>query len=325
MVDLASFPFRTVLVTGGTGTFGNACAEYLLRYTSNTKIRIYSRDEVKQGAMREKYGAERLSFLLGDVRDLGRLQRAMRGVDLVLHAAALKQVPAGEYNPDEFVKTNIIGSMNVIETAVAEGVKKVVMLSTDKACAPVNLYGASKMAAERLFIGANHYANKTILCVTRYGNVMGSRGSVVEFFRHKLANGEALPVTSTKATRFWMHIAEAVDLVLTAAVHAKSGEIFVPNLPAFNLIDLVEVMVEDSGSSSDIEVVGLRPGEKEHESLMTDIELGLAVQRDGIFVVRPESLGGVTRKPIDGLSLYRSDVWRPRLSKDDIRARLALV
>lgn len=324
MLDLDRFPFRTILITGGTGTFGDACARFLLHHTSDTKIRIYSRDEAKQAIMREKYGEHRLSFLLGDVRDYPRLQRAMRGVDLVLHAAAMKQVPAGEYNPDEFVKTNIMGSMNTIEAAISANVKKVVMLSTDKAVHPSTLYGATKMTAERLFIGANSYAPHTSLCVTRYGNVMGSRGSVVEVFLRRLAKNERLPVTSVNATRFWMSIQQAVELVLNAAMNAEPGDIFIPNLPAFYIIDLVEVMLREHGKDlGGFDVIGLRTDEKEHELLLNNAEICRVIKRsDDIFVVKPNR-SDVNRHNTERLHLlYRSDIWEPKLTQDDIYRKL---
>ena len=270
--------YSVVAITGGTGTFGRAMTRYLLEHASHVRVRCFSRDEYKQSQMKQEYAehTDRLSFLLGDVRDVDRLALAFRDVDLVIHAAALKQVPALEYNPFEAVQTNIIGSANVIRAAIQANVKHAILLSSDKAVHPLNLYGATKLCAEKLFVQANVYAaQRTRFNVARYGNIAGSRGSVIEVYRQAIAAGRKLPVTDPNMTRFWMVINDAIRLVCFVADQPIQGGIFVPQLYAFRLTDLCRAMLGRTWAQvidKHVEIIGLRPGEKLHEMLMTDDE-----------------------------------------------------
>jgi UDP-N-acetylglucosamine 4,6-dehydratase/5-epimerase len=267
------FPFKDILITGGTGTFGKAFVKYARYSLPHVVLRVFSRDEDKQRLMREELGDDHITYMIGDVRDRDRLERAMRGVDLVIHAAALKQVPTGESNCDEFIKTNVLGSMMVGEAAISSGVKRVVFLSTDKAAYPQTAYGASKLIAERYFISANSYSPNTDFVLTRYGNIAGSRGSVIPLFQGLIESGRPLPVTNLDATRFWMNITEAIKLVIDAALLAERGEIFVPVLSSFSLRDLIVAMLGHDPEPKELKLVGLRNSEKVHETLMTAEEL----------------------------------------------------
>ena len=260
---------KSVLITGGTGSLGRGLVKEILnRWPSIRRLIVFSRDELKQYEMRQQLSEERfpsLRFFLGDVRDLQRLRRAFNRVDVVIHAAALKQVPAAEYNPMEFVRTNVIGAENVIEAAIDAKVATVVALSTDKAAAPVNLYGATKLCSDKLFVAAQSYAGSDLRCaVVRYGNVMASRGSVVPFFLKKAQTG-TLPITHPDMTRFSISLQEGVDLVLWAIKNTQGGEIFIPKIPSFRVVDLAEAI----GPGCKQEIVGMRPGEKIHEEMIT--------------------------------------------------------
>lgn len=260
------FDAATILITGGTGTFGKECAEHLLTHHNPAKVIIFSRDEFKQYEMAkllppEKYPAIR--YFIGDVRDKERLYRAFDGVDYVIHAAALKHVPAAEYNPFEAVKTNVFGAANVIDAAIDRKVKKVIALSTDKAVSPVNLYGATKLCSDKLFAAANSYAATTRFAVVRYGNVLGSRGSVIPFFMQQRATGR-LPVTDPRMTRFWITLEGGIQFVLDGFRRMKGGEVFVPKLPSMNIMSLARAI----GPDCEIDVVGIRPGEKIHELMI---------------------------------------------------------
>lgn len=270
MLNIKNFPFHDILIIGGTGTYGQACTRYVLDRITDVKIRIYSRDEVKQNQMKSSFGNDHIVFQLGDVRDLPRLERAMRGADLVILAAALKRVDSGETNVDEHIKTNILGGMNTVEAAIKSNVKKVIFLSSDKACAPVNLYGGTKMVVEKLFVGANHYSQDTEFSITRYGNVMGSRGSVLETFKECYQQGKKLPLTHMGATRFWMDVDQAVELSLAAAMWAPRAVMYVPFLSNFMMSQLAGSIYEDP---SQWDVIGLRHGEKVDETLLTIDEL----------------------------------------------------
>jgi len=259
---------QQILLTGGTGSFGKAFVRRLLATGDHLTVRIYSRDELKQvEMMREFDGDARLRFLTGDVRDRDRLRRAMQGVDLVVHAAAMKQVPICEYNPAEAVKTNVYGAENVIEAAIDSGVPRTVALSTDKAVGPVNLYGATKLCAEKLFVHGNIYdgTRRTRFSCVRYGNVMGSRGSVIPLFLEQAPSG-VLTVTDKRMTRFWISLDQAVSLVLLAAQEMEGGEIFVPKIPSMRIIDLARAIAPEAR----VKEVGIRPGEKLHEVLLTE-------------------------------------------------------
>jgi UDP-N-acetylglucosamine 4,6-dehydratase/5-epimerase len=276
---------QVVLVTGGTGSFGKQFIEIMLNEYRPAKLIVFSRDELKQHEMRASgFDAPNLRYFIGDVRDVDRLRRAMHGVDIVVHAAALKQVPACEYNPMEAIKTNILGSSNVIEAALDAGIKKVLALSTDKAVNPVNLYGATKLAAEKLFVQSNSYAAGTatrFACV-RYGNVVGSRGSVVPIFIRQRANGK-LTITDQRMTRFWLTLEQGVRFVIRCIEQMQGGEVFVPKIPSTRIVDLAKVIAPDA----DFEIVGIRPGEKLHEVLIHEDEARSAVEREDMFVVVP--------------------------------------
>jgi len=275
---------QVVLVTGGTGSFGQAFIKHVLATASPKKVIVLSRDEWKQSEMQKKFSDPRLRYFLGDVRDLARLQRAFDGVDVVIHAAALKQVHTLEYNPFEAVKTNVIGSENVITAAIDQKVKKVVALSTDKAVNPLNLYGATKLCAEKLFQASNSYSgdHETIFSIVRYGNVVGSRGSVVPLFFELKASGR-LPITDKRMTRFWITLEESVQLVLHALSQMKGGEIFIPKIPSMRITDLAKAI----GPNCKVEEIGIRPGEKIHEILMTEDESSRALDEGECFVINP--------------------------------------
>jgi UDP-N-acetylglucosamine 4,6-dehydratase (inverting) len=279
-----------ILVTGGTGSFGNRFIATLLEHHKPNKIVVYSRDELKQFEMSNRapfVGRDDvMRYFLGDVRDLQRLERAMEGIDIVIHAAALKQVPAAEYNPFEAVKTNIIGGQNVIDACLAANVKRVIALSTDKAAAPINLYGATKLCSDKLFVAANNYrgARSIRFSVVRYGNVFGSRGSVVPFFLQRRASG-ILPVTDERMTRFSITLQHGVDFVLDCLQRMWGGELFVPKIPSYRILDVASTLAPECR----IEVVGIRPGEKLHEEMITDTDSLNTLEFDGYYVILPST------------------------------------
>ena len=279
---------KTILVTGGTGSFGNAFTKYVLEHYEPKKIIIYSRDEYKQFVMNNKFRQYegKLRFFIGDVRDKERLGRAFDGVDYVVHAAALKQVPACEYNPMEAVKTNINGAMNIVDAALDRGVKRVVALSTDKAVNPINLYGGTKLVSDKLFIAANAYAGAKDVCfsIVRYGNVAGSRGSVIPFFRNIIAEGGTkLPITDYRMTRFWISLEEGVQLVIKALSEAKGGETFISKIPSFKITDLAQAILP----GCEMPEVGIREGEKLHEVMVTREDSMLAYEYEKHYIVYP--------------------------------------
>lgn len=258
----------SVLITGGTGSLGKALIRYLLEFTNVRRVAIFSRDELKQHNLRNEIGEDdRLRWFIGDIRDLERLKRAFHGVDFVIHAAALKQVDTGEYNPMEFIKTNVLGSQNVIDASIDAGVKRVVALSTDKASSPINLYGATKLTADKLFVAANNYSFSygTTFSVVRYGNVMGSRGSVIPYWRELANAGQPLPITDLRMTRFWISIEEAVRFVLESLEIMTGGELYVPRIPSMRITDLAKAV----SPNSELQEVGMRPGEKLHEEMIS--------------------------------------------------------
>jgi UDP-N-acetylglucosamine 4,6-dehydratase (inverting) len=283
------FTNKTILVTGGTGSFGKKFTQTVLKEHNPKVIRIFSRGELKQQQMREQFqqfpNAEKLRFFIGDVRDRDRLHRAMNGVDIVIHAAALKQVPTCEYNPIEAVRTNIDGAANVIDAAIDNNVEKVMALSTDKAVHPVNLYGATKLVAEKLFIQGNTYSGgrKTKFSCVRYGNVMASRGSVIPVFQEQRKIG-VVTITDKNMTRFWITQEQAVRFIINCIEKMKGGEIFVPKIPSMKIIDLAEVIAPECKR----EVIGIRPGEKINEVLLTGEEARHAKEFDNYFVIEPE-------------------------------------
>lgn len=280
---------KTILVTGGTGSFGHQFVDYVLKNYKPKKIIIYSRDEYKQFVMDNEYKEHRdvLRYFIGDVRDEGRLKRAMNGVDYVVHAAALKQVPACEYNPIEAIKTNINGAVNVINASLDAGVKKVVALSTDKSVNPINLYGGTKLVSDKLFIAANSYSgeNGTIFSIVRYGNVAGSRGSVIPFFDNIIKNGGTeLPITDYRMTRFWISLEEGVKLVIKALEESRGGETFISKIPSFKITDLAQAMLP----GCEMPEVGIREGEKLHEIMITTEDSLHTYEYEKHFIVYPQ-------------------------------------
>ena len=276
----------SVLITGGTGSLGKSLVHYLLTETTVRRIAVFSRDELKQHDLRIHFKDDpRLRWFLGDIRDLDRLKRAFHGVDFVIHAAALKQVDTGEYNPMEFIKTNVLGSQNVIDASIDAGVKRVVALSTDKASSPINLYGATKLTADKLFVAANNYSYTygTIFSVVRYGNVMGSRGSVIPFFKNLAAQGKPLPITDLRMTRFWISIEDAVKFVIDSLEMMTGGELYVPRIPSMKIIDLAHAV----SAESKLEEIGMRPGEKLHEEMISADDSRRTIILDNRFVVTP--------------------------------------
>jgi len=275
---------KTILITGGTGSFGRSFVKYILRNEQIKKIIVFSRDELKQSYMQKEIHDERLRFFIGDIRDKDRLQRAFKKVDIVVHAAALKQVPTLEYNPFEAVKTNIIGTQNVIDAAIDQGIQKAILISTDKSVEPINLYGSTKLCAEKLFISGNSYAPcQTKFSCVRYGNVIGSRGSIVEVLMNK-KHEEKIKITDDRMTRFWISLEQSFALVLFSLKYMRGGEIFIPKIPSMKLIDLVDAIAPNC----DYEIIGMRPGEKIHESLLTKEEASHSVEFDNYIVVLPE-------------------------------------
>ncbi|MFT6991003.1 MAG: UDP-N-acetylglucosamine 4,6-dehydratase [Paraglaciecola sp.] len=280
------FDNKSILITGGTGSFGKSFSAYLIKHYSPKKVIIYSRDELKQFEMQQQFTDPCMRFFIGDVRDKERLISAMRDVDYVVHAAALKQVPAAEYNPNECIKTNIYGSQNVIDAAIAADVSRVIALSTDKAANPVNLYGATKLASDKLFVAANNMsgAKGPRFAVVRYGNVVGSRGSVVPFFHQLLDEGVTkLPVTHEEMTRFWITLDNGVEFVVKNFQRMQGGEIFVPKIPSIRILDLVESI----SGKREYDVVGIRPGEKLHEVMVPQEMAHHSLEFDDHYVITP--------------------------------------
>ena len=324
------FNNKSILVTGGTGSFGKKFINTVIDRFSPEKIIVYSRDELKQFEMQQELpddGKSPMRYFIGDVRDLGRLKMAMKGVDFVVHAAALKQVPATEYNPFEAVKTNVLGGQNVIDAAFKNGVKKVIALSTDKAAAPINLYGATKLTSDKLFITANNYkGNQDIkFSVVRYGNVMGSRGSVIPFFNEKRQNG-VLPITDERMTRFNITLQEGVDFVLKNFERMWGGELFVPKIPSYNILDIAKAIAPDCKH----EIVGIRPGEKLHEEMITESDAMNTIEFDDYYVIVPsirvwsktkfinQSNGDIGKPCPDGFS-YNSKSNNQFLTVEELR------
>ena len=311
----------SILVTGGTGSFGKEFIRFALDHLDPKRLVVFSRDELKQYEARQLFNDDpRLRWFIGDVRDQSRLLRAMHGIDYVVHAAALKQVDTAEYNPFEFVKTNVIGSQNVIEAAIDAGVQKVVALSTDKASSPINLYGATKLTADKLFISGNHYAAAypTRFAVVRYGNVMGSRGSVIPFFRRLADAGEPLPITDMRCTRFFITLDQAVEMVVGTFDLMQGGELLVPRIRSMKIVDLAQAIAP----GADLVDIGLRPGEKLHEEMISPEEGRRAVllANGQYYVIQPDLATWGYRPPEGGTPVpddfaYRSntnDQWYTR-------------
>jgi len=327
------FQNKTILITGATGSFGQRCVRILLDEYQPKKIIIFSRDELKQFQMQEKFNNhERLRFFIGDVRDKERLYRAMDGVDLVIHAAALKQVPAIEYNPFEAIRTNVIGAYNVLTAAIDRGVEKVIALSTDKAANPINLYGASKLCSDKLFISGNNLASgkNTRLAVVRYGNVVGSRGSVIPLFLRQKKTGK-LTITDERMTRFLITLDQGVRFVLNSFDHMVGGEIFVPKIPSVKITDLAKAIAPEC----EIEITGIRPGEKLHEVMVPEDDSRNTLELDNFFLIQPQyhwwnkdyylNINGQKSKPCADGFRYSSEINTHWLSSDELKILVAEV
>lgn len=312
---------KTILVTGGTGSFGKKFVSTVLKQQVK-KVIVFSRDELKQYEMAQEFTDPRMRFFIGDVRDKDRLYRAFDGVDIVIHAAAMKHVGACEYNPFEAVKTNIHGAQNIIEAAIDCGVEQVIALSTDKAASPLNLYGATKLASDKLFVAANSYVGEknTKFAVVRYGNVVGSRGSVVPFFKKVKSTG-VVPITDERMTRFWITLDQGVQFVLDSLERMHGGEIFIPKIPSMKVTDLAKAIAPEC----EVEIVGIRPGEKLHEAMITEDDARQTLEYDSYFIIQPEfpwwseenRVGG--KKLVDGFK-YTSDLNEEWLSIEELKS-----
>ncbi len=300
------FNDKTILITGGTGSFGKKCTEIILKRYKPKKLIIFSRDELKQFEMAQTFSDKKYScvrYFIGDVRDKERLYRAFQGVDYIIHAAALKQVPTAEYNPFEAVKTNIIGAENIINAAIDKGVKKIIALSTDKAANPINLYGATKLCSDKLFIAGNAYVGRedAVFSVVRYGNVVGSRGSVVPFFLKQKETG-VLTITDPRMTRFWITLEQGVDFVLSCLERMVGGELFVPKIPSMNIMDLAKAIAPEC----ETKIIGIRPGEKLHEVMVPKDEARMTLDFGTHYVIQPDfrffirRFDAKTGKPVTG-------------------------
>ena len=331
MADANLLKDKTILITGGTGSFGKCFSRYVLEHYEPKKIIVYSRDEYKQFVMSNdeffKAHADKMRYFIGDVRDCDRLKRALEGTDYCIHAAALKQVPACEYNPAEAIKTNVGGAQNVIDASLDCGVKKVVALSTDKAVNPVNLYGGTKLVSDKLFIAANAYAGSKDInfSIVRYGNVAGSRGSVIPFFRSLIERGETtLPITDYRMTRFWISLEQGVELVIKALAEAKGGETFISKIPSFYVKDLAEAMLPGCTTKE----TGIRPGEKLHEVMITPEDSATTYEFEKNYVIYPQityndrQVPDLSGKKVEDGFAYSSGNNKEWMSVDEIRERL---
>ncbi|HYN97895.1 MAG TPA: UDP-N-acetylglucosamine 4,6-dehydratase (inverting) [Pilimelia sp.] len=318
----------SILITGGTGSFGKAFLRHVLDELDPHRVVVFSRDELKQYEVRQMFGDDsRLRWFIGDIRDRFRLTRAMHGIDYVVHAAALKQVDTAEYNPSEYVATNVTGSEHVVDAAIETGVKKVIALSTDKASSPINLYGATKLVADKVFVSANHYAanHPTRFSVVRYGNVMGSRGSVVPLFRRLNAEGKSLPITDKRMTRFWITLEQAVEFVVNSFEIMQGGELYVPRIPSMHILDLIEAVAPDASTHE----IGIRPGEKLHEEMIAPDDSRRTVKFPDRYVVQPTIATWGYQPPAGGESVadgftYRSDSNDEWLTVPQLRTMLGI-
>lgn len=325
--SLSALRGSSLLVTGGTGSFGKAFIRHVLDELDPARVVVFSRDELKQYEVRQLLADDpRLRWFIGDIRDRDRLTRAMHGVEYVVHAAALKQVDTAEYNPFEYVQTNINGSQHVVEASIDAGVRRVVALSTDKASSPINLYGATKLVADKLFISGNHYAahHPVRFCVVRYGNVMGSRGSAIPFFQSLAERGESIPITHRDMTRFWITLEQAVKFVVDSFDMMNGGELYVPRIPSMRLMDLVEAVAPDAP----VHEVGIRPGEKLHEEMIARDDSRRTLKLADRYVVQPTIADWGYVPPEGGEVVpdgfaYRSNTNEEWLSVDDLRSMLA--
>ena len=313
---------KVILITGGTGSFGKKFAEVVLKKYQPKKLIIFSRDEMKQYEMAKTFNDERIRYFIGDVRDAVRLNRAFQGVDIVIHAAALKIVPSAEYNPFEAVNTNVLGAENVINAAIDNNVSRVIALSTDKAANPVNLYGATKLCAEKMFVAANNYVRKdgeTRFSVVRYGNVFGSRGSVIPFFRECSKTG-VIPITDDRMTRFWISLEQGVALVLSSLSEMQGGEVFIPKIPSMKIVDLARAIAP----TCKIQIIGIRPGEKMHETLLSADDGNDSYELEDKFILQSKVAFAGAKQPrgkhlgLDFLG-YRSDANTQWLTVEELR------
>lgn len=329
--DQCDFTDRSVLVTGGTGSFGRRFIKTVLDRFKPRKLVVFSRDEMKQYEMAQDLPPEKhpcLRYFIGDVRDSARLDMAMRGIDFIVHAAALKHVPAAEYNPFECIRTNVLGAENVVQAAIRNGVRRVVALSTDKACSPANLYGASKLASDKIFVAANNLSGRdgTRFAVVRYGNVLGSRGSVVPFFQKLIQDGaESLPITDPRMTRFWITLDQGVEFVLGSFALMHGGEIFVPKIPSMRVTDLARALAPDLPHR----VVGIRPGEKLHEVMITEDDARTTIELDDRYVIEPafhfwvrQHIDAAGARPVAEDFRYASHTNTQWLGVDNLRQML---
>ncbi|ABK44909.1 polysaccharide biosynthesis protein CapD [Magnetococcus marinus MC-1] len=323
---------QSILVTGGTGSFGRHFIKHVLQHFKPKRLIIYSRDELKQYEMQTDpafMGHKCLRFFIGDVRDRARLESALREVDYVIHAAALKQVPTAEYNPMECIHTNVMGAENVVQASLANGIKRVIALSTDKAANPINLYGASKLASDKIFVAANHLSGSigTRFSVVRYGNVVGSRGSVVPLFQRLVAEGVTeLPITDIRMTRFWITLEQGVNFVLSSLAIMRGGEVFIPKIPSMRVVDLATALAPNTPHK----VVGIRPGEKLHEVMITEDDARNTVDLDDRYVIEPTVVEWSRRsfllddgKPVDEAFSYTSDSNTEWLDRENLFTMLA--
>jgi UDP-N-acetylglucosamine 4,6-dehydratase/5-epimerase len=316
---------KTILITGGTGSFGKKCTQIILKRYKPKRLIIFSRDELKQFEMAQEFPISKyecIRYFIGDVRDKERMHRAFHGVDYVIHAAALKQVPAAEYNPFEAIKTNILGAQNVINVAIDQGVKKIIALSTDKAANPINLYGATKLCSDKLFIAGNSYrgTGDTFFSVVRYGNVAGSRGSVVPFFLKCRKDG-ILPITDPRMTRFWITVEQGVNFVLASLKRMVGGELFVPKLPSMNIMDLARAIAPECKT----EIIGIRPGEKLHEIMIPRDDSHRTIEFDDYYIIQPDfnfwkvRYNGTDNKPVPDDFEYDSGKNPWKLTIDEMK------
>ncbi len=327
LIKIPDLNNKTILITGGTGSFGNQFVKTIMERYTPKKVIVFSRDELKQYEMAQKFAGDKyacMRYFIGDVRDYDRLEMAFRGVDIIIHAAALKHVTIAEYNPYECINTNVIGAENIVRAALRNGVQQVLALSTDKAVSPINLYGASKLAAEKIFVAANNIrgTDPTVFSVVRYGNVVGSRGSVVPFFKKLVAEGVgSLPITDREMTRFWITLQQGVDFVLSSLSVMSGGEIFIPKIPSMNIIDLAGAISPGIKTN----VIGIRPGEKLHESMLTSDESFQAVESNDRYAILPSFIDGKPENTYSGFvqlkerMTYASDTNKEWLTKEQLR------
>ena len=329
LIDTPDLNDKTIFVTGGTGSFGHQFVQTIIDNYKPKKLIIFSRDELKQYEMAQKFPDTKYPFMryfIGDIRDYTRLEMALRGVDIVVHAAAMKHVPIAEYNPYECIHTNVIGAENIVRASFRNGVQKVIALSTDKAVSPINLYGASKLAAEKIFIAANNIrgTDPTVFSVVRYGNVIGSRGSVVPFFRNIIERGdESLPITDMDMTRFWITLPQGVDFVLSSLALMQGGEIYIPKIPSMKISDLAKAMAPGMKTH----VVGIRPGEKLHEWMLTGDEAIQSVELEDRYIIVPLPLKNTYKIKFDHKEvltrfIYSSETNTECLNADQLRTMI---